>query len=184
MPRPVSPKFIYNERVIYTLASGRQGRAGRVVGIRDDAYEKTEASEWHYIVEFVDGFSDTYIGESYLRSATEAPADIPVSSVQVGSSHEALAHALRAIEANDMNYDIRTVLVYEALALASQLGYPAGIRYDPTQETPSAWPVVCIDLPAVGEVAWHMAAYDKPYTGYTTEDKYQRVAAYCKAVGK
>ena len=136
----------------------------------------------------LDAFTEALMALS-IPTTTKNPKPPPpakiVHSLPVGVTREALARILCSIEANDTNYDMRAAFVYEALALASQLGYPAGIRYDSTQETPSAWwPVVCIDLPVVGEVAWHMAAYDTPYTGYTTEVKYQRIAAYCKAVGK
>jgi len=73
-------------------------------------------------------------------------------------------------------YEIRTTFVYQALALARKLGYPSGIRFD-EKEGPE-WPVVVIDLPGQGEVAWHCKYYDKVWDGHTVEDKYKRIKAY------
>jgi len=91
---------------------------------------------------------------------------------------ETLHETLRLIEAadNDKDYPTRTQHVYKALALASHLGYPCGMRFDPSEG--AAWPVVAITLPGVGEVAWHCQAYPHAYDGHSTEEKYRRVRVF------
>lgn len=91
-----------------------------------------------------------------------------------------LAGLFDAIERNETNYAVREKLVYAALGEAAALGYKVGIRVDVKEEP--TWPVVCIMLPGgIGEVSWHCPAYDTPYTGYDTTEKYRRTQAYTKA---
>ena len=93
-------------------------------------------------------------------------------------AHRKLAAALLKVQQHEEDYKERTVLVYEALALAARTGLACGIRFDPV-EGPE-WPVVVIQLPQ-GEVAWHCAAYPGAYDGYTTAQKYERIEAYAAA---
>ena len=44
------------------------------------------------------------------------------------------------------------------------------------------WPVVCIELPGVGEAAWHMPPCDIKYDGHSTEEKYQRTKKWIDRV--
>jgi hypothetical protein len=90
-----------------------------------------------------------------------------------------LPTALGMIEKYDKagNYEKRAVFVYHALALAARLGMECGIRYDSSEG--AAWPVVSIVLPT-GEVAWHCKATSKAYDGHSTEEKYERIRAYCQ----
>ncbi len=88
---------------------------------------------------------------------------------------------LKDIETNDTNYDIRERLVWQLLSLAKQMDYSCGVRFDPedmedyiTRSCSDVWPVVCIELPDVGEVAWHMPPCNIKYDGHSTEEKYQR----------
>lgn len=83
---------------------------------------------------------------------------------------------LKLIMDNDTEYAQRTSLVYQALATASVLGFPCGIRYDEKEGV--GRPVVCIELPEVGEVAWHCKAYEKPYVAYDNEEKFKRIKTY------
>lgn len=69
-----------------------------------------------------------------------------------------------------VDYKKRTTLVYQALALASSLEYNCGIRVDDLK-----WPVVVIELPEIGEVAWHCKASDLVYDNHNTEEKYRRI---------
>jgi hypothetical protein len=85
------------------------------------------------------------------------------------------ADLLIEIEQNETNYDVREGLVYKALALAKELGFKSGVRFDPTSPD---WPVFCIELPDIGEVAWHCPAFDSPYVEYDTETKYSRCHTY------
>lgn len=89
-----------------------------------------------------------------------------------------LATTLVYIEAFDAEFAAREPLVYSALAIAKLLGYPAGVRFDTTGENAEKWPVVCIDLPDVGEVSWHCPAYPHPFVEYDTKKKYERVRAF------
>lgn len=87
-----------------------------------------------------------------------------------------LADTLRAIFEADQNYEIRYNKVFEALALASRLGYRVGIGFD--DKTGKAWPVAYIELPT-GQVSWHMPEHSIPYDGHSTAEKYLvRIAAY------
>lgn len=92
-----------------------------------------------------------------------------------------LAAVLKQIKATDTQYDARTRLVYKALALAAELGYPCGIRYDAAEGT--GWPVVSITLPGAGEVSWHCAAATAVYDGYDTAEKYRRAWVYAACHG-
>jgi hypothetical protein len=94
-------------------------------------------------------------------------------------SAEALGMTLAEIEANETNYDTRTKLVMEALVMAKHLGYPCGIRFD--ADGGAQWPVVVLQLPGVGEVAWHCAAYPGVYDGHTTAQKYERCRVFAAA---
>lgn len=95
------------------------------------------------------------------------------------SLHDDFVFILGQIEWADKQkppeYDIRTTLVYKALVLARALEYPAGIRVD---KEALEWPVVVIDLPGQGEVAWHCKGYNKAWDGHTDEEKYKRIQAY------
>jgi hypothetical protein len=84
---------------------------------------------------------------------------------------ERLRQVLFQIEKNDKNYEVRDRLVWEAVFLAKQLGYKAGISFDAAQPE---WPGICIELPT-GQVSWHMEQYPDPWDGHTTEEKYQRI---------
>ena len=84
---------------------------------------------------------------------------------------------LAEIEENETNYAQRERLVYQAFAMASQLGYKCGVRFDPTDNPP--WPVFCIHLPnGIGEVSWHCPPYKVEFSGYDTEEKYKRCRRY------
>lgn len=93
-------------------------------------------------------------------------------------AREQLTTLLFWIERNDTNYAKRAKLVFAALVIALEIGYKAGIRIDPEHPT---WPVVFIELPT-GQVSWHMAEHDHPWDEHTTEEKYQRCAAFAEIV--
>ena len=94
--------------------------------------------------------------------------------------HEVLlASTLSEIERNEKNYAVREGLVYGALAQAKQMGYKAGVRVDPAD---LEWPIVCIELPGIGEVAWHCPAFDAKYVPYDTAEKYERCRRYAAKV--
>ncbi|QKE56337.1 hypothetical protein [Bacillus phage YungSlug] len=83
-------------------------------------------------------------------------------------------HCLEKIRQNDTNYVERYQLVYEAVELALELGYEAGIRIDPKEPK---WPVAYIELPT-GQVSWHMPEHTKPYDGHSTKEKYERIEQF------
>ena len=89
---------------------------------------------------------------------------------------EQLASLLTLIKENNVNYEYRTSLVYQALAQASLLGYECGIRVDDVK-----WPVVVIKLPS-GEVAWHCQASGLEYDGHTDEEKFARIDQFAENV--
>lgn len=90
------------------------------------------------------------------------------------SGMETLQEVLTAIHNADQDYPARYPLVLLAMSLAIQVGYPVGIRIDP--DAPE-WPVIYIELPT-GQVSWHMPQHESDWDGHTTEDKYQRIAAF------
>jgi hypothetical protein len=90
-----------------------------------------------------------------------------------------LEYLLLQIRDNETNYGPRTMLVYEALAVAVKLGYPCGIRKLKKEED-TGWPVVVIELPT-GEVSWHCEATSLEFDGYDTEEKYRRIQDYANS---
>ena len=87
----------------------------------------------------------------------------------------------------DAVYSDRNNLVQLCAVLAAKCGYKAGVRL-PVED--SQWPVVTIQLPDVGEVAWHIKAdelflgigvYNLPYDGHTGEEKEARIKSYVEA---
>lgn len=90
----------------------------------------------------------------------------------------ALGAILRDIEANDTSYAARHPLVWQALALASSLGWRCGVKPDPAQ---LGRPVAYIDLPDFGQVSWHMPEYRGEWDGHDTPTKYERARAYADA---
>jgi hypothetical protein len=85
-----------------------------------------------------------------------------------------LDFVLAAIMINDENYSIRYPLVFQAVHLALELGYSAGIRIDANEPT---WPVAYIELPN-GQVSWHMPQHEVCWDGHTTADKYDRIREF------
>lgn len=72
------------------------------------------------------------------------------------------------------NYEWRNKAVYHALALATSLGMPGGIRID---EDEPEWPVVYIELPT-GQVSWHVPEHFTAWDGHDGHEKYQRMRAF------
>jgi hypothetical protein len=81
---------------------------------------------------------------------------------------------LAAIVLNDENYVTRYPLVFQAVHLALELGYPAGFRIDPAEPT---WPVAYIQLPN-GQVSWHMPQHPTPWDGHTAAEKHDRIREF------
>ncbi len=94
--------------------------------------------------------------------------------------HEILAID-RVVDKKPRDYDQRTTLVYKALALASEMGMPCGIRFDSTEQGGQEWPVVSLTLPT-GQVAWHCKATAEAYDGHTDDTKAKRIEAYVPRV--
>lgn len=80
-------------------------------------------------------------------------------------------------EAVDKGYAQRYVRVFQAAGIAAKLNYTVDIRIDPKD---TDWPILCIVLPGVGEVSWHMPVSKRPFSGYDTKEKYVRVNAFIK----
>jgi len=102
--------------------------------------------------------------------------------------------AMGALEKANQNlnevYAERSKVVLSLARSASRLGHRVGwgldLSMDP--EDAMAWPILYIDLPT-GQVSWHMTAEDRKsssgfpayagkYDGHSTEEKYQRLAAW------
>lgn len=84
----------------------------------------------------------------------------------------------RADEIGD--YPTRNGAVYQALAYATLLGYPAGIRIDPQEPR---WPVVMIELPGKAQLSWHLPEFDEPWDGHDGPTKYERIHLWLAADG-
>ena len=102
-------------------------------------------------------------------------------------SHRASPVMLQSEHDEQLNelYTDRNNAVQLALRLAEFAGLKGGIR-DPVEDP--EWPVVVIELPDIGEVAWHIPkaelmrshpVYSHPYDGHTNEQKASRIRAYC-----
>jgi hypothetical protein len=77
-----------------------------------------------------------------------------------------------ADEAKD--YKRREKALIEALALALNMGMPAGIRVDPKEP---GWPVIFFELPT-GQISWHVKQHELEWDGHSTELKNERVRKY------
>lgn len=75
------------------------------------------------------------------------------------------------------NYENRNSAIYLAVRTALLCGYPAGVCGSEDPE----WPVAYITLPT-GQVSWHIPAYPEPWDNHTTEEKYDRIQAYCDSI--
>ncbi len=80
-------------------------------------------------------------------------------------------------------YAQRNRLIYQAIAIAARGGLEAGFAIDPREPD---WPVAFIELgPGKDkQVSWHMPAHRWGYDGHSTAEKYQRIEAYGRAVGR
>ena len=78
-------------------------------------------------------------------------------------------------EAIDRTYAHRYKLVFQAMGVATKLGYEVGVRVDPQDPE---WPVCCIMLPEVGEVSWHMPSHKVAFSGYDGAEKSARVKRF------
>lgn len=90
-----------------------------------------------------------------------------------------LANVLKLIHQRDNDYEVRYQLVLMALGQAASLGYPCGIRFDPSSTT--EWPVVFIELPT-GQVSWHLKQHGVEWDGHSTVEKYKRIDAYAELI--
>ncbi len=74
----------------------------------------------------------------------------------------------------DAFYEHRAIAIHEAIALALQVGYVAGIRIDPDQPE---WPVALIELPT-GQVSWHLKGHLQKWDGHSNETKQARMLRF------
>jgi hypothetical protein len=72
------------------------------------------------------------------------------------------------------DYALRHKYIYEALGLASTLGYPCGIKEGP---------VVFIELPT-GQISWVIQPYDEDHDGHSTATKIKRVKNFIFNIDK
>lgn len=87
-----------------------------------------------------------------------------------------LLRLLPQIQAYDgsLQYEVRHVLILEALAAAAQAGYRTGYRIDPQEPE---WPVAFIELPQ-GQISWHMPQFPEGWDGHTVDEKYERIRTF------
>jgi len=95
-------------------------------------------------------------------------------------SEKELIDTLHLIRKNETNYDTRYPLVLKAMYLAAALGYETGIRVDDKTDR-LLWWVVYIVLPNnIGEISWHNPSKLTVWSGYDTNEKYDRCERYEK----
>lgn len=85
---------------------------------------------------------------------------------------------LAAETGNEVHYDNRTMLMYEAMALAKRCGLSAGVRIDP--EEPE-WPVAFIELPT-GQISYHLEQHKSAWDNHTTDEKNLRILEWITLV--
>ncbi len=85
-----------------------------------------------------------------------------------------LARTLLEVQRADLDYPVRTPLVYLALHQASALGLVCGVKPDPAEP---GWPVIYIDLPT-GQVSWHCQEYPASWDNHTTAEKFDRITSF------
>lgn len=87
-----------------------------------------------------------------------------------------LETVLELISEHDTDYEVRYPLVFEAIYLALERGYEAGIRID--REEPE-WPCVYIELPT-GQVSWHMPQHGEKYDGHNNLEKFWAIGRFAE----
>lgn len=85
-----------------------------------------------------------------------------------------MASLLEQIKEANVNYEVRNPLTFQALAVASSLGYECGIRVDGSEPE---WPVIYIELPT-GQASWHVPQHTRSWDGHSVEEKFNRIDAY------
>lgn len=79
----------------------------------------------------------------------------------------------------EQRYQARNALIFEAVAVATRMGIPAGIAID--DKAPD-WPVVYIEL-STGQVSWHLPAHPQPWDGHDGPTKTHRICDYAVLAG-
>lgn len=91
-------------------------------------------------------------------------------------------HVLQQIMVHDTNYDVRYMLVLQALLYARKLGLQSGIDWadnNPKAVANKCRIVIYIQLPT-GQISWHMPEFGVAYDDHTTEEKYDRIEQYVR----
>ena len=78
----------------------------------------------------------------------------------------------------EIHYSNRALYTYEAIALALQCGYEAGIRLDPAEPE---WPAAFIELPT-GQISYHLKQHSVAWDQHTTEQKRLRILEFVATV--
>lgn len=75
------------------------------------------------------------------------------------------------------SYEDRNDALLMGAAYAAAAGIPVGFRVEQCPQ----WPLLYVQLPT-GQVSWHLPAFETPYDGHTTVQKYDRLFAWIHAV--
>lgn len=136
-----------------------------------DLLEMDDPFELIGYVEPVDRFSMQLFLQGYLVPLLNQRQKEPeIINTGLGSKFK---ETLQNLIENDKNYKIRETLLFKAMCEAKLLGLVCGIRVVDDIN----WPVLFTNLPT-GEISWHIEAIDQKYSGYSTQDKFDRINKY------
>jgi hypothetical protein len=114
--------------------------------------------------------------DSHNATGNVSCALAPASPGRAMNDSQRLAAKLMEIQAwnERKDYDERNRLTYEALAMAQECGFLAGIRIDAREPE---WPCAFIELPT-GQVSWHLPQHVNEWDNHTTEEKQVRMLRF------
>lgn len=82
-------------------------------------------------------------------------------------------------------YRARAATILRLVALAIEIGWPAGIGVDDMIDDGGGpdelWPVAYVELPT-GQVSWHLRPFEGEWDKHDTTEKYARCAAYAATI--
>lgn len=104
----------------------------------------------------------------------QLPANACVDLTPADRARAELAQVLEQIKRDDIDDEIRYVLVWQALSLALATGYDANARLDSDALNR---PMVCINLPT-GQVSWHIPRNPIRWGRLDTDEKHRFVQEF------
>lgn len=153
---------------------GNQEVHGKLMALYDERYEMGKRKYKTPL--------KTRNGRSFLKDALEESMDQSlylmglILEEEENKDFKGILWMIQILDGRKQ-YFARNLMIYKALAIASENGIPAGIRVDPKEPE---WPVVFFELPT-GQISWHVNQFEKEWDGHTTSEKYIRLQKFIES---